>query len=456
MTNKTKGTIKGIVAAAVAFVLAGGVATSIYMGVKNNGWFKKTETKQTEKTDEESAYSGAILGDVEENGIKLYSAAVPMSDLVSTASETSAESAYTITATITNADTAFDMGITLSAEFVNASSTWATGKSVSDYVTLSTTHILSGESFTVTCKQAFGEQIKIIVIADGSPEGSPRTASVLVDYCKRVTGATIQIDGYTYTSTNTSFSYDEDADSSGYTRSITLGADCVPYYYYSGPEDHFDNVTINGSGTTDSMIYCGSWDSTSSVDSGDVVLEWNASTGVLTFNAWDYFDGGRYWDTKTDVAIYVLYAKKSSVVDLDGATSTITSLNSNFTSAFIVSLDYSTGTYTEEQTLTLSTPNSGKTYTLSTADNTTYFYSETITWKDLCTSSFGYTSGSEKTLYENLKTAYSAGTGWDFTVKSIGALTGNTYSFTSDLIINPAGLYGYASGVSVSASSIKF
>ena len=63
-------------------------------------------------------------------------------------------------------------------DFVNADSEWASGKTVTDYVTVTPT-VDGAKTATVTCLKAFGEQIKITVTAR---ENSDATASCLLDY----------------------------------------------------------------------------------------------------------------------------------------------------------------------------------------------------------------------------------------------------------------------------------
>ena len=72
-----------------------------------------------------------------------------------------AESAYTLTATITPSD-AGNKAVDWTVAFKNGSSTWATGKTVTDYVTVTPT---SEGSLTarVECKAAFGSQIVVTV-----------------------------------------------------------------------------------------------------------------------------------------------------------------------------------------------------------------------------------------------------------------------------------------------------
>lgn len=72
--------------------------------------------------------------------------------------------------------------------FVNPDSEWATGKTVTDYVTVTPT---SDGALTVNveCLQAFGEQIVITVVSRDNPLV---TATCTIDYAQKITGATLK------------------------------------------------------------------------------------------------------------------------------------------------------------------------------------------------------------------------------------------------------------------------
>lgn len=96
---------------------------------------------------------------------------------VATSSETTAQ---TLSVTLSPAG---QTGVVLdwSMAWKNASSTWASGKTVTDYVSLSVaTDTLSA---TVNCKAAFGEQIVVTVTALDNPNAK---ASCTIDYRKRI------------------------------------------------------------------------------------------------------------------------------------------------------------------------------------------------------------------------------------------------------------------------------
>lgn len=87
-------------------------------------------------------------------------------------------SSYTLTATVVPA-TATDPSVDWSVSWKNPSSTWANGKSASDYITVSA----NGLSATVTLKAAFGEQAVVTV---RSYSDSDVYATCTVDYVQRL------------------------------------------------------------------------------------------------------------------------------------------------------------------------------------------------------------------------------------------------------------------------------
>lgn len=91
-----------------------------------------------------------------------------------------AESAYKLTATITPADAA-NKAVDWTIAFKNASSIWATGKTVTDYVTVTPS---SDGALTAVVENvaAFGEQIVVTVT---SRDNTSATATCTADYQQR-------------------------------------------------------------------------------------------------------------------------------------------------------------------------------------------------------------------------------------------------------------------------------
>ena len=96
-----------------------------------------------------------------------------------------------IVATITPNDAA-NKAVDWSVAFVNATSAWANGKTATDYITAEPTTD-GALTAAITCKEAFGERIKITVTSRDNPDAS---ASCTVDYKQ-------QFEGYLFTVSQT-------------------------------------------------------------------------------------------------------------------------------------------------------------------------------------------------------------------------------------------------------------
>ena len=195
----------GILAVLLVLVIAAGVVGIGYV----SDWFTDwTKFEQEQPADEEQGGEEELPPVVDENGEAMESGtvyAMPSRMLYTSAATTAADgttvssSPITLEATITP-DTATDKSVKWSVAFVNPSSEWATDKTVTDYVSVSP----SGLTCTVTCHQAFGEQIKITVTSNDNPEA---TDSCVVDYLKRIEDVTFTL------SDGTSVKYMGDLDS---------------------------------------------------------------------------------------------------------------------------------------------------------------------------------------------------------------------------------------------------
>ena len=135
----------------------------------------------------------------------------------------------TLTATVNPADS-LKTGYSWTVAFVNPNSTWAKGKDVTQYVTV--TENSSNElQATVVFKKRFNEQIKVTITCDAKPAV---TASATVDCYKVLTNVTIKLVNSKNTITLSELGEGQDARVDG---------DFLPYEY---------NVTITpvlGDGT---------------------------------------------------------------------------------------------------------------------------------------------------------------------------------------------------------------
>lgn len=179
---------------------------------------------------------GAIVSAGESAGIELTSVKLMADEYEENGVSALAETAYTLTATI-KPETTSNKLVNWSVAFANAESAWASGKSVTDYVTVTPTS--SGAlTATVACLAPFGEQIKVTVTSRDNAEAK---ADCTVDYAKKIT----DISKLTFTGNGdkTSYGTDDMALSVG---AMTLdfdmtatGIEVVPVYSDYTLEDSF-------------------------------------------------------------------------------------------------------------------------------------------------------------------------------------------------------------------------
>ena len=176
--HKVSDTVKWVLTL-IAFVIVGVMLAGIICG-----WFVKDEEVPVEDEQQQTEEGGElVVGDGISSGVFLMSARIAVADFEEYGISPLAESAQQVTASVQPSD-ALNKEVDWSIAWANASSAWAKGKTVTDYVTVTPT---SNGALTanVECKQAFGEQIKVTVT---SRENANATASCMVDYAQRVTG----------------------------------------------------------------------------------------------------------------------------------------------------------------------------------------------------------------------------------------------------------------------------
>lgn len=180
-------TVKKVVAGISALVILGGVAVGAW-AVMENSRSSYPSFDQIEADDEYTSDLGEAVTD--ENGNELDSGAViPMAKAMTFRSATSLDgrnAAYdsvTVEATITP-ETANLKSLVYSVSWANASSAWASGKNVLEYVNVTQSEANS-KTATIQCLQPFGEQVQIKVTAT-SIDSSSAFATCTVDFMKRV------------------------------------------------------------------------------------------------------------------------------------------------------------------------------------------------------------------------------------------------------------------------------
>lgn len=160
-------------------VLVLGAVLSIVFGMRHN----ITDNQVLPKDMSDKPDDSVVIETQEECGIKLTSSGA------TTASD--GTMSKVLTATITPND-AITVGFTWTVSFKNASSSWATGKTVTDYVTV-TKDSSNDLKATVTCLKPFGEQIIVKIKCDYSDA----SATATVDYKARVASGSVTFESQT-------------------------------------------------------------------------------------------------------------------------------------------------------------------------------------------------------------------------------------------------------------------
>ncbi len=185
-------------------------------------------------------FTGSVIEDSNNNGIKLLSAKLPREAFKANGVSEQADSAYTLTAEVFP-DYASDKLLDWSVSWRNSESEFSRGKVVTEYVTVTPT---ADGAFTAICAclKDFGESVTITVSSRSNPEVF---CTVTVDYYQRVKSLNyiVKLNGE-----NTDFSADDNGvikvDYTGEKKNYTV--DIVPVYSNYTLTDSY--VTeINGS-----------------------------------------------------------------------------------------------------------------------------------------------------------------------------------------------------------------
>lgn len=145
---------------------------------------QEDEPDKTKQTEQAAVNEQAAVIDGEGNAMvsgKTYAMPQRMVFSATAAEAVTASDGITLTATV-SPETADNKAVDWAASFVNPSSSWASGKTVTDYVTVTPT---SDGALTanVNCLKAFGEQIKVTVTSRVNPEAK---AECTLDYARRI------------------------------------------------------------------------------------------------------------------------------------------------------------------------------------------------------------------------------------------------------------------------------
>lgn len=156
----------------------------------SQGFRPQEEQKPTEEAELPVFAGGLYITGTDGAGYDLLSAQIPVEAYAENGLVGYADNAYTITATVKPDNYATNTGVEWALSWTNAESEWATGKSVTDYVTATPSGdgYMESKIVNVTCAQAFGEQITLTASAKDKPE---ITASCTLDYVQRLEGKNV-------------------------------------------------------------------------------------------------------------------------------------------------------------------------------------------------------------------------------------------------------------------------
>ena len=193
--------VKSIAAIILAAVLAAsGIAVGVVAAVKNGNTIKNDDFG-----------GGMQIGSSSGKGVSLMSARIAPEDFDEYGVSPMAETAQTLTATVMPSDAA-NKEVNWSIAWKNAESSWATGKTVTDYVTVTPTAD-GALTATVACLQAFGEQIIVTATSRDVPDAF---GTATVDYEKKViditatmkkNGSPVSVVDWTYSGESYSWEY---------------------------------------------------------------------------------------------------------------------------------------------------------------------------------------------------------------------------------------------------------
>lgn len=226
--NLTKSKVWQIVGVSMlCAVLVLGAVLGVVFGMHHS-----TEDLNVSKDMSDKPDDSVIIDTQEENGIKL------MSGVATTSAD--GTSSRVLTATISPSDARTE-GFTWSVAFKNESSTWAMGKTVTDYVTV-TKDSSTDLKATVTCKKAFGEQIIVRITCEYN---AAATATATLDYKARVASGNVKFTGKTVTAEDITLNVDGTITGSF---SSTYGGSplYIPKYTLSLSEIILTDGTIKG------------------------------------------------------------------------------------------------------------------------------------------------------------------------------------------------------------------
>lgn len=167
-----------IVAMVLVAILSIGLLCALFIQPQEDEPDKAKQTEQAAVNEQATVIDGE--GNAMVSG-KTYAMSQRMVFAATAAEAAAVSDGITLTATV-SPKTADNKAVDWAVSFVNPSSSWASGKTVTDYVTVTPTSD-GALNATVNCLKAFGEQIKVTVTSRVNPEAK---AECTLDYARRI------------------------------------------------------------------------------------------------------------------------------------------------------------------------------------------------------------------------------------------------------------------------------
>lgn len=294
--SKVKKVVGGI-ACALALILVGGVCGGLLQHHYNWGAEEKPPVEETPGGEEKPEDSGGGEVSTEagvSHGIRLAAVKLMSSQYEDYGVSAQAETAYTLTATITPADAA-NKAVDWTIAFKNASSTWATGKTVTDYATV-TPSADGALTAVVENVAAFGEQI---IVKATSRDNAEAYATCTVEYLQRTTGYTLTLDGKTYNTagTTTNAATPTFATAKSTSATVTVNKSTV---YTRANTDSVGYISVKPTAAFKTAITNAGLDASK-------LKEYTSSAMMINFSGW--------FDSVWGSAIYSTNAEKNKLIE---------------------------------------------------------------------------------------------------------------------------------------------
>ena len=318
--DKTK--IKKIAKSATAGFL------SALIGYGVGYYVAKTNTQQVEPVTQIDCNtdSGGMVCSPESSGVmKLM--ATPLSATYS------ADDSYLLTATITPAS-AVNQEVDWTIAWQNSSSTFASGKTVTDYVTITPT---SDGALTANliCKQAFGEKIVVTCTSRDNPDAK---ATCTLDYSQKIESVALKFGGITANlggTTQIKYEVNPNGVAPGGATEVTVTKSSV----YTIEDNFTYSVKVNYTGLSDSHF----------------ALKGSTITGMPDGNK-DITNDGLYFDYAHDVSTWFIVGRVNDILFKNLSTAEIIEYFSDITvnTLFNVAVEVN-GNYSDYSAQTLFT-----------------------------------------------------------------------------------------------------